>query len=103
MTSVRFSSRPAYVSLSRVVMCQLGCWLCAQRTKLDPMKPAPPVTRTLMRSDATAPTLSPERAHRIREGADAGQREGEIEPAVGLEADAQVRDVNDLVIDRESD
>src|SRR5690606_15413509 len=45
-TSFRFSSRPAYVSLSSVVMRQSSCAWMAQRTKLLPMNPAPPVTRT---------------------------------------------------------
>src|SRR4029453_8164089 len=42
----RFSSRPAYVSLSSVVTRQSECADTAWRTKLEPMKPAPPVTRT---------------------------------------------------------
>src|SRR5258708_6427448 len=46
-TLSRFSSRPAYVSLSSVVTRQSSCAARAYRTKLDPMKPAPPVTRTL--------------------------------------------------------
>src|SRR5687768_1186229 len=46
MTSCRFSRRPAYVSLSRVVTCQSGWCASAYRTKLLPMKPAPPVMRT---------------------------------------------------------
>src|SRR6187402_1996825 len=46
MTSCRFSRRPAYVSLSRVVTRQSGCCASANRTKLLPMNPAPPVTRT---------------------------------------------------------
>src|SRR5690606_16851271 len=43
----RLPACPAYVSLSRFTM---GSSVCSshRRTKLDPMKPAPPVTRILM-------------------------------------------------------
>src|SRR6185369_3377694 len=46
ITSCRFSRRPAYVSLSSVVTRQSGWARRAKRTKLLPMNPAPPVTRT---------------------------------------------------------
>src|SRR3954471_5322059 len=47
MTPPRFSRRPAYVSLSRVVTCQSEWAAIACRTKFDPINPAPPVTTTL--------------------------------------------------------
>src|SRR6185295_4199463 len=46
ITSCRFSRRPAYVSLSSVVTRQSGWLARANLTKLLPMNPAPPVTRT---------------------------------------------------------
>src|SRR5215468_9478440 len=48
-TGAKLASVPAYVSASRTVTCTSG-WVATVRcTKLAPMNPAPPVTRTRMR------------------------------------------------------
>ena len=49
LTSSRFSSLPAYVSLSRTTISLAGCSFSMCLTKLHPMNPAPPVMSILKR------------------------------------------------------
>src|SRR5215468_10970934 len=46
--SARLAGFPAYVSLSRLTTRSSGCSRSTWRTKLLPMKPAPPVTTSFM-------------------------------------------------------
>src|SRR5262245_23590887 len=99
-TSRRFSNRPAYVSLSRFVIRQSGCVEIAQRTKLDPMNPAPPVTRTSTNGGpSSVAVIISEGPEGIRERPDAGQRERDAEPAlVARHGGRKLRPAQPLVV-----
>src|SRR5215468_6290784 len=53
--SARLAGFPAYVSLSRLTTRSSGCSRRTWRTKLLPMKPAPPVTTSFIGAGAARP------------------------------------------------